>query len=100
MKKLIVLLLSMVAILTILAGCRRQTNENPGDPTVNSTTADTTVPTTTGRATRPSTEPTMDATIPDGTISSGDDFTQGSDSSEDAAINSEARRRDRMLPRR
>ena len=35
MKKYIVLLLSTAVVLTMFTGCRRQSEENPGDPTVN-----------------------------------------------------------------
>lgn len=100
MKKLIVLLLTVVAIITMFTGCRKQTDGTPGDPTVNSSTDAATVPSTSTRATRPSTEPTMHTTTPDTTMDSGSDFTNGSDSTEDATVNSEARRRDHMLPRR
>ena len=100
MKKLIMLLLSAVMILSLFTGCRRQTNGNPGDPTVNSSSDSTTVPSTTRPATRPSTEPTIETTMPDSTVDSGSDFTNGSDSSEDATMNSDARRRDRILPHR
>lgn len=97
MKKLIMLLLSAVMILSLFTGCRRQTN---GDPTVNSSSDSTTVPSTTRPATRPSTEPTIETTMPDSTVDTGSDFTNGSDSSEDATMNSDARRRDRILPHR
>ena len=100
MKKLIVFLLSAVVILSMFAGCRRQTGENPGDPTVNNTTDAGIVPSTSTQATRPSTEPTMHTTIPDSTTDTGNDFTNGSDSTEDGTMSSEPRNRDRMIPRR
>ena len=100
MKKLIIFLLTMVVVLSMFTGCRKQTNGTPGDPTVNNSTDAATVPNTSNKATRPSTEPTMHTTEPDATMNSGSDFTNGSDATEDATINSEARRRDRMMPRR
>lgn len=92
MKKLIVLLLSVVMVFSILAGCRRQTNGEPGDPTVNNTTTPT-VPTMTSPITRPSTEPTTDTTVPDSTENT---TTLPGESS----TNSDARYRDRMIPHR
>lgn len=99
MKKLIVLLLSVVMILSIVAGCRRQTNGEPGDPTVNNTTTPT-VPTMTSPLTRPSTEPTMHTTVPDSTADTGNDVTGESNLPDESTTNSDARHRDRMLPRR
>ena len=100
MKKYIVLLLSTAVVLTMFTGCRRQSEENPGDPTVNNTTDAATIPSTTNHPTYPSTEPTMHTTVPDSTMDSGSDFTHGNDSITDEATSSESRIRGRMFPRR
>lgn len=100
MKKLFILFLTAVVILSMLTGCRRQPDGNPGDPTVNNSTDASTIPSTSTQATRPSTEPTMHTTVPDSTLSTSDDYTNGSDSSEEGTLNSEARNRDRMITRR
>ena len=99
MKKLIVLMLSVVMVLSILAGCRRQTDETPGDPTVNNTTTPT-VPSMTSPVTRPSTEPTMHTTLPDSTAGTGNDATGENILPDESTTNSDERIRENVLPRR
>ena len=99
MKKLIVLLLAMVMVLSIMSGCRRQTDGTPGDPTVNNTTTPT-VPTMTSPITRPSTDSTMNTTTPDSTEGTGTDATGGNNFPDESATNSDARSRTHVLPRR
>ena len=95
MKK-IILLMTAVIILSMFSGCRRQNNENSGEPTVNNTTETSTVPSTTSRATRPSTEPTIHTTAPDSTMDTNID----GDVFEEETTSGDERIRGRMLPRR
>ena len=99
MKKLIVLLLSIIAIFSICVGCRKQNSGVPGDPTVNNTTTPT-IPTMTSPLTRPSTDPTMHTTVPDSSENTVNTITGENDLPVESATNSDARNRDRMLPRR
>ena len=100
MKKLIVLLLSFVLVLLLMTGCRKQTNGKPGEPTVNNSSTAATVPSMTTKATHPSTEPTRHTTVPDTTMETGNGATANDDLPLESATNSNARNRDRMIPRR
>lgn len=100
MKKLIALMLSMVMVLPILAGCRRQTTGAPGDPTVNNSTTKATRPSMTTQPTRSSTESTKHTTIPDSTAGSSNHATGETDITTEPATTSNAPSRNRMITRR
>jgi hypothetical protein len=100
MKKIIVYVLVTVVTVSMLTGCRRKPDDNPGDPTVNNSTEATTIPNSTTQATRPSTEPTAHSTMPDSTMDTSEDFTNGSGSSEEGTTSSESRNRNHIISRR
>lgn len=97
MKKLAGLLFALTLVLSLMAGCRRQTNGTPGDPTVNNTTTGTVAPTHTTRATRPATEPTRHTTLPE-TTNTTNDGTAGTDMM--PGESSDIAGRNRMIPSR